>query len=286
MTASLQARGHRGRVLAVSRHGLLPRPRSPNAGEPFGDFVETPSRRISELLRRVRAAIAENQGRGRPWDEVLDTVRLQGWSVWEALAPDERLRFLRHVRPYWDAHRYQCAPLIDDLLRKAIAAGTLSVIGASVRAVRPSANGFLVDLLPRGGRDRAAVVTRWFGAILNCTGPSRRPLETNPVLASLTRSGLLRADRYGLGVEVDRQSRAVGSDGKAAPNLLVVGPLARGTFGELMGVPAISLQARDVAAAAALWMAEGSSLRWPAARGFSERYRDGDPDAGEAMSWR
>ena len=69
-----------------------------------------------------------------------------------------------------------------------------------------------------------------------------------PALASLARSGLLQADRVGLGLEVDAGSRAVGPDG-VRDDLLVAGPLARGRFGELMGLPQVSEHAAEVAAA-------------------------------------
>jgi uncharacterized NAD(P)/FAD-binding protein YdhS len=40
----------------------------------------------------------------------------------------------------------------------------------------------------------------------------------------------------------------VRTDGVAWPNLFVAGPLARGTFGELMGLPQVNTQPRAVAA--------------------------------------
>ena len=40
----------------------------------------------------------------------------------------------------------------------------------------------------------------------------------------------------------------LGADGAPSPGLYVAGPLARGAFGELIGLPQVSLQPRAVAA--------------------------------------
>jgi uncharacterized NAD(P)/FAD-binding protein YdhS len=55
---------------------------------------------------------------------------------------------------------------------------------------------------------------------------------------------------------VDAQSHAIGQSGIARRDLLVAGPLARGRFGELMGLPQVSEHAETVAAAAAAYVAE------------------------------
>jgi uncharacterized NAD(P)/FAD-binding protein YdhS len=88
-----------------------------------------------------------------------------------------------------------------------------------------------------------------FDAIINCTGPDHgRVLQTNPVLASLAGAGLVRGDCHGLGIDTDMRARALDREGAPNPTLFVSGPLARAAFGELMGLPQVSMHAALVAA--------------------------------------
>jgi uncharacterized NAD(P)/FAD-binding protein YdhS len=111
--ATLRARGHVGQITAISRHGLLSQPRTALPVQAFGDFQRHPAKTVSDLLRRVRAITRDLQLAGRPWEDVIDAIRQQGGTIWGNLSLVERQRFQRHLRPYWDSHRYQVSPVID-----------------------------------------------------------------------------------------------------------------------------------------------------------------------------
>lgn len=249
--ATLRAGGHRGPVVAVSRRGLLPRPRTRLPVTPTGRFDEPASETASALLHRVRQAIAAGAADGKPWEDTFDAVRAQGRAIWAALSPADRRRMLRHVGPFWDVHRYQCSPQIDALLRAELAGGGLRVVAASVVGAE-RVNGYVkLHVRPRGAPDdaRRTLISEH---VITCTGPGHRTaIGRNPVLQTLARAGLIQPDAYGLGIAVDAQARAIGGGGAAHPGLLVVGPPARGTWGELMGLPQVSAQPREIAAAVA-----------------------------------
>ena len=82
---------------------------------------------------------------------------------------------------------------------------------------------------------------------------------------SLAEAGHLRADPCRLGIDVDRASRVVDREGAAWPDLFVAGPLARGTHGELMGLPQVTTQPREVAEAVARLAGAGPHARLAAA---------------------
>ncbi|APH53890.1 Pyridine nucleotide-disulfide oxidoreductase family [Granulibacter bethesdensis] len=261
--ASLRARGHRAPMTALSRRGLLPRPRTLLPVEAAGDFSTEPARTASSLLRRIRSTIAAGEAQGRPWEDVIDALRVQAPVVWGALETAEKRRLLRHVRPFWDVHRFQCAPQIDAVVRQGLEEGWLTVRAASlVSAVSEKSGDIVITSRPRGQADISRLTVR---AVVNCTGPGHRSVvEVHPVLHALAQQGALRSDPCRLGIDVDWESRVLDRDGTAWPDAFVVGPLARGTHGELMGLPQVTTQPKAVAATVAALAAKSVARDVPA----------------------
>ncbi len=145
-------------------------------------------------------------------------------------------------------HRFQSAPQIERVVSGALASGRLELLAATPLSARPDGERIRLQLHPRGA-PAEVLLSRDVDAIVNCTGPGHRSVVgRHPVLQALHAAEALEADRTRLGIAVDAQSRVLRPDGRPWPNLFVVGPLARGTHGELMGLPQVSAQPREVAA--------------------------------------
>ncbi len=140
--AALEARGHTGDILSISRRGLRSRGHAPQVQETFGDFLSQPAATASDLLRRVRVTLRAAEAEGRTWHSVLDAVRAQGQEIWQRLPVAERRRIARHVRPFWDVHRFRIAPQVEAAVERAISAGRLTVLAASVAAPGPMRKGY------------------------------------------------------------------------------------------------------------------------------------------------
>lgn len=252
IVGTLRARGHGGRITLVSRHGLRSRGHAPagQAAAPLGDFVSHPATTAVTLLRRVRAEVRAATAAGLTWHPVFDALRLQGGAIWRALPIAERRRLVRHLRSFWDVHRFRIAPQLDELLVAELAAGGVEhVAGRVVAAAADPGGGFTVEIRLRAG---GAAVRRRFGALVVATGPAHGTvLASQPHLAALAAAGVLTPDPVGLGIACDDDARALRADGTAEPDLFVAGPLARGTFGELMGLPQVTEHAAFVATAVA-----------------------------------
>lgn len=246
VVASLTARGHRGPITAVSRRGLLSRPHPPAAVVPFGTFTDRSHTALS-LLRTVRDTIAAAADQGQGWQCVIDAVRAQAQTFWPTLGLDDRRRIVRHLRPFWDVHRFRVAPQVDAVIRIRRIAGSLDVFAAALRRVSATPEGINVEFERRHSR---RVETRTFDAIVVTTGPAHdRALTTEPHLAEIADQGWITADPTGLGISCDVRGNAFDRAGRTVPNLFIAGPLARGRFGELMGLPQVSDYARDIARA-------------------------------------
>lgn len=244
--AALDASGHRGPMTAVSRRGLRSRGHHLLPQDPFGDFASPPSRTALALLKRTRSAITEAEAQGISWHAIFDKLRVQGGEIWRQLPIAERRRLVRLLRPYWDVHRFRIAPQVEGALERLISAGRLSFQAASITGAQVDEDGEIsVRLRHRHGK---GVLDERYDAVVITTGPGHAGiLSSQPFLAGLAADGRLHPDQVGLGIEVDAESRAIGEGGQANKSLYIAGPLARGTFGELMGLPQVTEHAVFVA---------------------------------------
>lgn len=241
IVASLEARGHDGPILAFSRRGLRSRGHTFTPWNPAGDFSTAPETTALGLLRRIRRTLGDF--RDRPWQDVLDGMRMQAGAVWRALPAAEQRRAVRHLRVFWDAHRFRIAPQIEALLDRRIAAGTLTLRAARLLSASAEENAITLTLSGHGTERRIEA-----DIVVNATGPDHAGMLRAPgFLRDLAREGLIEPDDAGLGLRADTSFRAI-AKGAAVPGLYVAGPLARGAFGELMGLPEIT-QAAEAAAA-------------------------------------
>ncbi len=241
--ATLDAIGHQGNIVAISRRGLVSRQRRLHQNEPCGDFSSRPSRTALKLLQKTRRAIREATASFSCWEAVIESVRAQGSVIWGALPLHERARFLRHLRPFWDVHRYQLAPQLGDIMTQQTKAGRLTIQAARITEVQQQDGRFHVTL-----NHKNTARHEIFDAIINCTGPDHaHVIENTPVLTSLAKAGLIHADPHRLGIDTDLDARALNNAGAPVRNLFVAGPLARASFGELMGLPQVTSHAALVA---------------------------------------
>ncbi|WP_188612325.1 FAD/NAD(P)-binding protein [Chelatococcus reniformis] len=245
VVASLRAQGHAGPIMAVSRRGLLPRRRDPvNASELTIGIEGLP---LSQMLRVLRALMRAEQP--LPWPDVLDALRRSNGTIWQSWSTVERRRFLRHLRPYWDVHRFQAAPQIDAAVEAARDDGQLSVRAGTLVDAR-AGTALAVTFRPRGERRTERLEV---DAVVNCTGTAYgTAIAGNGALASLAAAGAVRADPLGLGLDVDELGRARRADGTCNGALFVLGAPARGGLGEVTGASEIAVHARSVARQIAL----------------------------------
>jgi uncharacterized NAD(P)/FAD-binding protein YdhS len=223
---SLQAAGFRGRTLAFSRRGLLPRAHAASEPVPVA-WEELPKGNVLALWRWLRKRSGQVGFRA-----AVDSLRPHSAGLWQGWPIEQRRRFLRHARPWWDVHRHRIAPEVAARLTHLIDAGRLEV--AAGRLARHDGNTAI--LATRKGQ---RTVRPWL--VVNCTGPLGNIRRTsNPLLRSMLEDGLVSPDLLDLGLAAD-------TDDRVGERLWALGPLTKGMYWEMTAVPDIRTQAERIA---------------------------------------
>ncbi len=239
-------------VLLISRRGLAPRPHrvAPGAPSPpraLPAYLEGLAPRLRTYLEAIRGQAAGHAAAGGDWRDVLNALRPYTPELWQRLPVAERRRFLRHVLPYWDAHRHRLAPAAYLRLEALRRAGGLRVVAGRLRALRALDDGaeLLIESRRDGVPERLTV-----GAIVNCTGPSYDLAAiTLPLVAQLREEGLCRPDALGVGLDLDARYQLLDRAGAGVPGLHYLGPMLKARYWEATAVPELRGHAARLAAA-------------------------------------
>ena len=231
---SLDARGHRGTIHVLSRHGLLPRP-NPVRAFTSGDASDVP-RGVRGLVRWMRTEAEHTDPRA-----LIDFVRPRITELWQAFGAVEQRRFLRHVRPWFDVHRHRIAPEVAARLAVLAAEGRLRIHAGRLSSLTPRNGQLTVHYRPRGERNTASIDVE---LAVPCTGPDQQMSRVpDRFIVSLLGRGLARPGPHGIGLA----TRADGAlEGPAADRLWTLGPMRRGSLWETTAIPEIRLQARTI----------------------------------------
>jgi uncharacterized NAD(P)/FAD-binding protein YdhS len=183
---ALYDQGHRGPILALSRRGLAPLTHAPVApargAAPVPELVG-----VAALLRRVRGR-AQEVG----WRQAVDELRPFTQALWRGATLEQKRRFLRHLRPWWDSHRHRMAPGVARRIEDMRAARQLSVCAGRIVAAEAREGRALLTWRPRGER-----LTRSLEAvrIVDCTGFNAFDLDRGHARSRARRRRGVSSDR-------------------------------------------------------------------------------------------
>jgi uncharacterized NAD(P)/FAD-binding protein YdhS len=226
-----------GRVVAVSRHGELPRSHE----DPWRPRPSTPLFTAAELATwpdPIAEAMARIRAHPDGWRQGLDSLRPVHRDLWLALDEPTRRRFVTEHRRDWEIHRSRISAGVARDIAAWVDAGTLEIRAAAVRSVKQA---------PTGLRVETDAGTWTAGHVLLATGPDESP-SASPLLASLVATGVGRPGSMDLGIDVDVATcRLLDADGRAARPVYALGPLIRGAVWETIAVPEIRAEAVAIA---------------------------------------
>ena len=245
---ALEARGHQGRITALSRHGLAPLAHRREKRKLHLDVHGLEAMRLHRRVRVLREIAREAMNAGHGWQDLMDTLRHHVRELWQTLAPEEQRRFLRHGVRHWDIHRHRIAPQVDVQLAARREAGGFDILAARVTRAVAAGDGICVSLEPRGGGSEV-LRAHW---LVNATGIETRASRfTDPLLASLLRDGHARPGPHDLGFDTRADGALLDASGIAQPSIAAIGSLRLGNLWEATAVPDLRV---DAAALANRWL--------------------------------
>jgi uncharacterized NAD(P)/FAD-binding protein YdhS/predicted metal-dependent enzyme (double-stranded beta helix superfamily) len=236
-------------ITVVSRHGLLPQSHAPAPPADVTTLVATwmaaAPLKVRDLVHSFRQGVAVAAARGVDWRSELDGLRPFIAKIWQRLRREERSRFLRHVRPFWEIHRHRMAPAVAAAVAQLRARKVLDSMAGALVSATADADGVDICLSVRGSAGIRRLRVHW---VINCTGPGiHHRRSTHPLLQPLIESGALGEDPLGLGLLTDDDGRAIDAQGRAHADLFVAGTLRKATLWESTAVPELRQQAAAVA---------------------------------------
>ena len=235
---------------ALSRHGLVPPRQTPFRPDAFkGDgnaLLLAASTSLRGLTSSVRLLANEAEKMGGDWREAITFVRNMAPTIWQRLPERDRVRFLRHVRAYWDIYRHRLPP---DLIQKIDALRSsqqLTIHAGHIKEFIPRGDRIETIWRPRGThRPRA----QQFDRVINCTGPDYAiARSSDPLWRNLVQCGLCVADSLGLGLRTGPNGAIVDADGWPGPHLFYVGPMLRADHWEATAAHELRGHAEKLAA--------------------------------------
>ncbi len=233
-----------GRITAISRSGLLPRPHF--RGIVYPDFIpeNAPTLPLQELAKLVQQQCQRLERMSQNPAIAIDKIRPYTQRIWRGLSTEDKKEFLRRHAARWNSIRHRIAVSIHQHLTDALDAQRLEILEATIESLSACDDALKVNLRTQGDEKRAVAAD----LVINCTGPDTRMSHTDsPLLRNLLHSGVISSDELNMGVAVNDDYQTLTAAGEASTVCYAIGPLLRGTLWETTAVPELRVQAMNFA---------------------------------------
>ena len=229
-------------VYMLSRRGILPKIH--NLRGPVEALPILRNRgNLRLMMKEVRGHIEAARQEDLCWRAIVDGLRPVSNDIWEELSAEDRRRFVRHLKKYWEPHRHRMASEICERLDGYKASGKLQILAGRLQG---SSSGPFTQLRValKSGGEQVLDVDR----IISCTGIQENYRDSpRPLIRSLIQNGLARANDLGMGFQTDGQGALMDATMSPSSVFYTLGPPRRGELFETTAVPEIRTQAEALA---------------------------------------
>jgi uncharacterized NAD(P)/FAD-binding protein YdhS len=240
---ALHGQAFSSKTYMVSRRGILPFVHdlrySPTTPPSFRDPGN-----VRLMFRQLRGQIKQLQNEDGCWRMAVDALRPVSNEIWQRVPLAGRSQFLRHLKPYWEAHRHRMAPQVRRQMCELQAQGKIEWIAGRIRESTAKGDAIALVIAERRGKERLLEVDR----AINCTGIHENYNNCpRRLIRSLVETGLASANDLGMGFRTDGEGALLDARGIPSSTLFTLGPPRRGELFETTAVPEIRCQAEALA---------------------------------------
>lgn len=231
---------HKGKIYALSRHGLLPLAHA-DSKVPYVLLQEELPTSMRTLAQHLRHKTKRHAQDGGDWRSVINALRPDIPSLWARISQHSKRQFLRHVLPYWNVHRHRVHHDVADLLARLQQQQQLQIFSGRVLAIEQDK----AILRLRGQSVETHLPIR---CVVNCMGPGLTVNLNSPsLIKTLVERGLVVLDDLQLGFATNQLGAIKTAAGEFSQLFYTLGPLRKGVAWECSAVPEIRKQSADLA---------------------------------------
>lgn len=245
MLLTLHQNGHKGKIIALSKHGYLPAEHKELEYHPDFELELFKKRSINHYYSTVREAVKKASFLGLSWHGVISSIRPHTQQLWMRLPKEDKKRFMRHLNSLWTVLRHRMAPEVAAIINEMKQSNQLEIISGRIKNIHAE-----VDKVSITYRKRYEKVYQTIeaGKAINCTGIHHDFSKINhPLVKSLYEQSLVRNDELSIGLDVDLIGALINKEGVPSKSLFAIGPPTKGVFWEITAVPEIRTQAARLA---------------------------------------
>jgi uncharacterized NAD(P)/FAD-binding protein YdhS len=234
-----------GTIHVLSRRGLFPRPhRAVNPSPSFLDPESLPGT-ARQACRLVRRQVEQAEAGGIDWRAVIDSIRPYSQQIWKQWSTEERRRFLRHLKAFWEPHRHRAAPEVLELKSQLETEGRLQCHRGQIFSISQEKDFLSVQFSDSTSHRHRALRVVY---VVNCTGPECNYHKlTDPLVVQLFSRGIIVPDPLFLGLDVGLGGTILNLQGERVTHLYTIGSPQKGILFETTAVPELRVQAAELA---------------------------------------